>query len=122
MAKDNHCCCGDDHLDKENGCDSHDQEGCCEDHECGCDNGCGCDHDHHEEQVLNVVFDDGEEKACLVLAIIEYEEKEYVALLPKGQEDYYIYGYHEDETGVELIPIESEEEFNTVGDIFENEL
>ncbi len=68
---------------------------------------------------MMVTFDDGEEKECLVLAVVEIDEKEYVALLPEGQEEYFIYGYKEDEKGVELLAIESDKEFEKVGSVFE---
>ncbi len=119
MCKDNQCCCGDDHIEKDACCDSHELD-CCDESSCcdesGC--GCGCDHDHPQETMV-VTFDDGEEKECIILAIVEVEDKEYIALLPQGQEEYFIYGYKEDDEGVELIAIESDEEFDKVGSIFE---
>lgn len=74
---------------------------------------------HASEDTMMVTFDDGEEKECLVLAVVEIDEKEYIALLPEGQEEYFIYGYKEDEESVELIAIESDEEFEKVGSVFE---
>jgi uncharacterized protein YrzB (UPF0473 family) len=128
MSKEHNCGCGDDNLEKDKCCSDNKEEKCCEsqeehNHE-GCGEGCGCGHDHehsHEvgEDTMMVTFDDGEEKECLVLAVVEIDEKEYVALLPEGQEEYFIYGYKEDEKGVELLAIESDKEFEKVGSVFE---
>ncbi|MBV1757076.1 MAG: DUF1292 domain-containing protein [Dethiosulfatibacter sp.] len=126
MDKENNCCCGDDSLEKQNCCEGQ-EDNCCEDEECaddecgGCGCGCGHDHDHGdlEPDTMMVTFDDGEEKECLVLAVVEFENKEYIALLPEGTEEYFIYGYKEDEEGVDLIAIESDDEFDKVGAVFE---
>jgi uncharacterized protein YrzB (UPF0473 family) len=115
MSKEHNCSCGDDNLEKDT---------CCTDQQGSCGEGCSCGHDHdhsHEvgEDTMMVTFDDGEEKECLVLAVVEIDEKEYIALLPEGQEEYFIYGYKEDEESVELLAIESDEEFEKVGSVFE---
>jgi uncharacterized protein YrzB (UPF0473 family) len=124
MSKEHNCCCGDDNLEKDNCCSDNKEEKCCEGQEGHDHDGCGCgsDHDHdHEvgEDTMMVTFDDGIEKECLVLGVVEIDEKEFIALLPMGQEEYFIYGYKEDEEGVELIAIESDEEFEKVGSVFE---
>lgn len=120
MSKEHNCCCGDDNLEKDNCCEGH------EEHKhggCGCEVECGApDRElppQASEDTMIVTFDDGEEKECLVLAVVEIDEKEYIALLPEGQEEYFIYGYKEDEEGVELLAIESDEEFDKVGSVFE---
>ncbi|HBH13418.1 MAG: hypothetical protein XD91_1758 [Clostridiales bacterium 38_11] len=124
MDKENNCCCSDDNLENQNCCEGQ-EDNCCDDGECADDEcgecGCGCGHEHDdfEPDTMMVTFDDGEEKECLVLAVVEFENKEYIALLPEEEEEYFIYGYQEDEEGVELIAIESDDEFNKVGAVFE---
>jgi uncharacterized protein YrzB (UPF0473 family) len=127
MGKEHNCCCGEDNLEKDKCCESEEMEGCeCGDeNECGDDNECGCGcgcggHDFEEgDDTITVTFEDGVEKECVVLAIIEVDKKEYIALLPEDQEEYFIYGYEEDEEGVELIAIESDDEFEKVSGMFE---
>lgn len=129
MKKEHNCCCGDDNLENDNSCTDNKEEKCCEGHEDHNHEGCGheCECGVHErelpsqasEDTMMVTFDDGIEKECLVLAVVEIDEKEFIALLPMGQEEYFIYGYKEDEEGVELIAIESDEEFEKIGNVFE---
>lgn len=97
----------------------------------GC--GCGCDHsedDHVEEfdldeedDIMYLTLDDDTELECKVLGIFEVEDKEYIALLPIGEneeEDVLLYKYigNEDEEEFELLLIEDEEEFEIVSQSF----
>lgn len=84
------------------------------DHECGC----GHDHDHEEDAVLYLSFEEGEEVACTILGIFEVEDKEYMALLPEDDEGILLYEYIEEEETFDLIPIENEDELNTVYDAY----
>jgi hypothetical protein len=83
---------------------------------CGC--GCECEgHDHTEENedlYITLEFEDGTEVECLVMDTLTIDGKEYMALLPEGQEEYYIYGYKELEDGIEVINIDDEKEFEKV--------
>ncbi|MGF7056773.1 DUF1292 domain-containing protein [Brassicibacter mesophilus] len=92
------CGCGHDH--------EHDHEGC----------GCGCEHD--EMEIMNLVLEDGSELECLVLGVFSVEDNEYIALLPKDEEDVLLYGYSENEEGVELISIEEDAEYELVAEAF----
>ncbi len=96
--KHNGCGCGHDH--------DHEHEGC----------GCGCDHD--EMEIMNLVLEDGTELECLVLGVFGVEDKEYIALLPQEEEDVLLYGYSENEEGVELISIEDDAEYELVAEAF----
>ena len=99
----------------------------------GC--GCGCDHsedDHREEfdfddeddDIMYLTLDDDTELECKVLGIFEVEDKEYIALLPVGEEgeeeDVLLYKYigNEDDEDFELLLIEDEEEFEIVSQSF----
>lgn len=88
--------------------------------DCGC--GCGCghdDHDHeHEEEIMHLTLDDGTELDCVVIGVFEVEDKEYIALMPVGEEDAFLYEYKEIEDEFELLAIEDEDEFNAVSDAF----
>ncbi|PAB56730.1 DUF1292 domain-containing protein [Anaeromicrobium sediminis] len=107
-----------------------------EKHNCGCNNGehehkhehkhedggcCGggCGHHSHEEAAkMYLTLDDGEELECEVIGVFEVENKEYIALLPVGEEDAFIYTFEETEEGPVLDQIESDEEFEIVAKAF----
>lgn len=102
---------------------------------CGC--GCGHDHEHDEGIELDTIYltfetEDGseEEVECGVLGIFDVEDQSYIALVVPAEEgeegdleeEFYIYRYDEDEDGEPILDvIESEEEFNKVNEVFENE-
>lgn len=87
---------------------------CGHDHEH--DHDCGCGHDDME--MMNLVLDDGSELECMVLGVFSVEDNEYIALLPKDEEDVLLYGYSEDEDGVELKNIEDDAEYDLVAEAF----
>lgn len=96
------------------GCNGHHDE----DHECGCgENGCGCEEDEYEK--MNIELDDGTSLSCFVLGVFGVEEKEYIALLPEGEENVLLYGYEEDGEEIELLNIEDDSEFEMVSEVFE---
>ena len=69
-----------------------------------------------EADFITLEFDDGEEIECEIMGVFDFENKEYIALLPDdGSEDVYIYGYEEvGDDEFELIDIEDDEEFAKV--------
>ena len=94
----------------------------------GC--GCGCDDSDNEEldetdfddedDIMYLTLDDDTELECNVLGIFEVDEKEYIALLPMGEDEVIIYQYIELEgDDFDLLAIEEEEEFNTVSEAFD---
>ncbi len=92
-------------------------------HNCKCEGG----HHHHEEdhkcgcqdvRMIYLTLNDGEELACQVVSIFEMEDKEYIALLPQGSEDIYLYGYEETEEGPALSQIEKDEDYERVSKAF----
>ena len=85
---------------------------------------CGCGHDHnHEYDYITLSLDDDTELECAVMGIFEVEDKEYIALLPLGdeeeEEDVLLYQYKEiSDEEFELALIEEEEEFELVSEAF----
>ena len=112
MSEKEHKCCGGEHSHE--GCcgGHHGHEGCCGGHH----------HDHdHDEKYLTVLLENDEELKCSVLSIFEVNEKEYIALLPVGDEQVLLYQYVEhSEEYFELLNIETDEEFAAVEDAFFN--
>ena len=84
-------------------------------HEDGCD--CGC-HDH-DDRMMTLVLEDDSELHCHVIGIFDALDRQYIALLPEGDEEALIYRYAEvdNEEGFELSNIDSDEEFETVEDV-----
>lgn len=83
----------------------------------------GCDHDHnHDHEDMDIIYltlDDDTELECEVLGIFEVEDKEYIALLPIGEEEVLLYKYVEiSDEEFELELIEDEEEFGYVSEAF----
>ncbi len=112
MSEKEHKCCG----------GGHSHEGCCGGHHGheGCCGGHHHDHDH-DEKYLTVLLENDEELKCSVLSIFEVNEKEYIALLPVGDEQVLLYQYVEhSEEDFELLNIETDEEFSAVEDAFFN--
>ena len=99
---------------------------------CGCDeeenvNGCSCGCGDEEESIIYVTFDDEDdtEVPCSVLDIFECNGTEYIAIAPKSDVDnedeaeVYFYRYSEDGEEVKLDDIETDEEWNDVAELFD---
>lgn len=90
--------------------------------DCGC--GCGHDHDHEHEfeeiDTMILMLDDDTEVECEVIGVFDFEEKEYIALVPTSgeyEDEILVFEYKELEGDeVELGQIEDEEEYNRVLD------
>lgn len=88
-----------------------------ENHSCG--SNCGCNH-NHEEQFMTLVIEGDKELKCSVLDIFSLDnDRNYIALLPVGQDEVLLYRYiqHENEE-FELKNIETDEEFEEAEDAF----
>jgi uncharacterized protein YrzB (UPF0473 family) len=93
---------------------------------CGCGADCGEEHDHDhmlfeddEDEIMYLTLDDDTELECTVLGIFEVEDVEYIALLPMGEDEVLLYRYVQlEEEDFDLLPIENEEEFETVSEAF----
>lgn len=121
MMHDNeHNCCGG-HSHHEGGCcggHSHHEGGCCGGHSHSHE-GCGCGHSHHEEeQLMTLLLDNDEEIKCSVIDIFEVEGKDYIALLPVGEDELLLFQYEQNEESFDLKSIETEEEFEKVQKVF----
>jgi len=83
------------------------------------DENCNHDHEHEEMDMIYLTLDDDSELECGVLGIFEVEDKEYIALLPVGEEEVLLYEYKELENEeFDLGPIDDEEEFALVSEAF----
>ena len=74
-----------------------------------------------DAEYITLQFDDSEDIECEILGIFDFEEKEYIALLPQdGSDDVYIYEYKEiDDEEFDLIDIEDYALFERVAAEFE---
>ena len=63
-----------------------------------------------DAEYITLQFDDSEDIECEILGIFDFEEKEYIALLPQdGSDDVYIYEYKEiDDEEFDLIDLEDD--------------
>jgi uncharacterized protein YrzB (UPF0473 family) len=83
------------------------------------DENCNHDHDHEDMDIVYLTLEDDSELECEVIGIFEVEDKEYIALLPIGEEEVLLYGYKELENNeFDLQAIEDEEEFDLVSEAF----
>ncbi len=104
---------------------------------CGCGTGCGCGHEHDahdcgcghshdEETLIYVTFEDEDEEVpCAVLDIFECEGREYIALAPAeevenaDEAEVLFYRYSENGEEVKLDDIETDEEWDAVASLFD---
>lgn len=75
-----------------------------------------------EADIITLEFDDGKAVECEIMGVFEFEENEYIALIPDdGTDDVYIYGYTEvGEDEFELVDIEDDGLFEKVVEEFDN--
>lgn len=84
------------------------------------------DHDDEYEDELDVIvltLEDDSELECGVLEIFSYGDKEYIALVTLDDEQkvlLYEFQEGENEGEIEVLMIETEEEFNEVAEAFQN--
>lgn len=78
--------------------------------------------DDDEPEIITLEFEDDTKVDCEVLGIFDYEDKDYIALIPDdGTDDVYIYGYQEyDDGSFELEDIDDDELFGKVAAEFES--
>ena len=70
-------------------------------HNCECGHE-GCDCEENEQNIVDVVWEDGTVVKCEVYDVIDFEEKTYALLLPQGED--------EDDEDSEVIVMEYVEE------------
>lgn len=74
----------------------------------------------NEEKMLHLELEDGKELDCEIICIFSLNDKEYIVLLPKGEEEAYMYIYSEDENGGPILDmIETDEEYQKASAEFE---
>ena len=76
------------------------------------------------ENVVNLIDENGEEVAFEIILTLEAEGKEYAILMPleeneNEEEEAYIYRIDEDEEGEMLVPLEDDDEYSTVVAVYE---
>ncbi|NLK21650.1 MAG: DUF1292 domain-containing protein [Epulopiscium sp.] len=93
-------------------------------HDCGCNNhnhnDCGCDH-NHDEEIIYLTLDDDTELKCNIIGTFELDNKDYIALLPEGEDQILLYGYKEEKDEICIINIDDDDEFDKVSDVFMDE-
>ena len=74
-----------------------------------------------DAEYITLQFDDSDDIECEILGVFDFEEKEYITLLPQdGTDDVYIYEYKEiDDEEFDLIDIEDDALFERVAAEFE---
>lgn len=85
----------------------------------GPDCDCGCQEDVPK---ITLEFDEGESIVCEPLFIFDFEDQDYIALVPVDEtdEDVYLYLYNEYDNGeFEFLDIEDDDQFDRVVAEFE---
>ena len=74
-----------------------------------------------EVDIITLEFDEGEEVECEIMGVVDFNGKEYIALIPDdGTDDVYIYGYKEvGEDEFEIVDIDDDAEFEAVAAEFD---
>lgn|SRR5690554_6218011 len=73
-----------------------------------------------EPDFLTLTLENGQEMKCEVLSSLEYKGKEYIAVLPEDEEEFWIYEYSENDDGtLNIDNVEDEKIFVAVGKLFE---
>jgi uncharacterized protein YrzB (UPF0473 family) len=81
-----------------------------------------CDEEcQHEQFVIPVQSEDGSTQNYIPIGHIDYEDKQYIALVPEGEDTYDIYQMIGEGDIVTFYPIEDEELYDIIADKF-NEL
>ncbi len=70
-------------------------------------------------ETITITLHDNSEMECHIIGIFDALEREYIALLPVGEEEALIYRYTEDEDGEVILDIiEDDSEFDAVANEF----
>ncbi len=70
-------------------------------------------------ETITITLHDDSEMECHIIGIFDALDREYIALLPVGEEEALIYRYTEDEEGEVILDIiEEDEEFDAVSEEF----
>jgi hypothetical protein len=76
---------------------------------------------NNDVEIVTLEFDDGTTIECEVMGIFDYDNEDYIALIPDDDsDDVYIYGYEEYEDGsYEILDIVNEDLFQKVAQEFD---
>ena len=79
------------------------------------------DREKKDVDIVTLEFDDGTTMECEIMGIFDYNDEDYVALIPDDDsDDVYIYGYEEYEDGTfEILDIVNDELFEKVAKEFD---
>ncbi len=89
---------------------------------------CGHDHDHEHDghchceedfTTITLTLESGEDVVCEVLDIFEFEDREYISLVPENDEIILIYDYEEEGDEVIVTRIEDGERYDAVRAAYE---
>ena len=74
-----------------------------------------------EPEIITLEFDDNTTINCEIMGVFDFEDKDYIALIPQnGTDDVYIYAYQEyDDGSFELMDIEDDALFAKVAREFD---
>lgn len=75
-----------------------------------------------EELKVSITLEDDSVMECVVLCILDVNDREYIAVVPEDEdsEDVYLYRYSESEDGQpDLSNIETDEEYELVAEAFD---
>lgn len=80
------------------------------------------ENDDDDPEIITLEFEDDTKVDCEVMGIFDYDDKDYIALIPDdGTDDVYIYGYQEYDDGTfDLRDINDDELFKKVAAEFES--
>ena len=70
-------------------------------------------------ETITLTLNDGTELDCEVLGYFNMEGTDYIALSPEEDEEVLIYRYKKDGDQISLSEIESDEEFESVSEVFD---
>ncbi|MBO4422881.1 MAG: DUF1292 domain-containing protein [Clostridia bacterium] len=74
-----------------------------------------------EDEIITLTDEDGKDEKFIILCVIEYNDRQYYALLPEkpeeGEEDGYVILRAEEEEGeTMLVTVDDDDEFDAVAD------
>jgi hypothetical protein len=77
-------------------------------------------YDEHEDFEIITLNIEDKDIECAVLGVFSIEDKEYIAVMPTSEEaEIIIFGYKEHEEDMELINIDSDEEYEEAYNMFQ---
>lgn len=79
--------------------------------------------DNEIDNMITLIDEEGKEVECEVIDMFEFEDKEYIVLLPTEEDDTYILRVDKDDEGNEVFAvIEDDEEFDRVAEAYDEML